>query len=165
MINLRQINYLIMNRAKTITIKRTDSYDLDFPQLVSLLNRELRERYGGLQSIYDSYEQISNLDTVVMGYSNDLPVACGCFKKYDDTTVEIKRMFVKPDKRRQGFGFSILNELEIWAKEKGFLYAVLETANKQHESIALYKKAGFKIIPNYGQYIGKEISVCMKKKL
>ena len=154
-----------MSRAKTITIKRTDSYDLDFPQLVSLLNRELRERYGGVESIYDSYDQISNLDTVVMGYSNDLPVACGCFKKYDDTTVEIKRMFVKPDKRRQGIGLSILNELEIWAKERGFSFALLETANKQPESIALYKKAGFKIIPNYGQYIGIETSVCMKKKL
>jgi putative acetyltransferase len=154
-----------MGRIKTITIKRTDSYDLDFPQLVSLLNRELRERYGGLESIYDSYDQISNLDTVVLGYSNDLPVACGCFKKYDDTTVEIKRMFVKPDERKHSIGFSILNELEIWAKERGFLYALLETANKQPESIALYKKAGFKIIPNYGQYIGKQTSVCMKKKL
>ncbi|WP_426670514.1 GNAT family N-acetyltransferase [Mucilaginibacter sp. McL0603] len=154
-----------MNRAKTITIKRTDSNDLDFPQLVALLNQELRERYGGQESIYDSYDQISNLDTVVMGYINDLSIGCGCFKKYDDTTVEIKRMFVKPDERRQGIGSNILSELEIWAKEKGFLYAVLETANKQHESIALYKKAGFSIIPNYGQYVGKEISVCMKKKL
>src|ERR1700733_15342618 len=154
-----------MSRAKTITIKRTDSYDLDFPQLVSLLNRELRERYGGLQSIYDSYNQISNLDTVVLGYSNDLPVGCGCFKEYDNTTVELKRMYVKPDERRHGIGSSILSELEIWAKEKGFSYAVLETANKQHESIALYKKAGFSIIPNYGEYVGKEISVCMKKKL
>ncbi len=154
-----------MTRAKTITIKRTDSYDLDFPQLVTLLNRELRERYGGLQSIYDSYNQISNLDTVVIGYSNHLPVGCGCFKKYDNTTVELKRMYVKPDERRHGIGSSILSELEIWAKEKGFSYAVLETANKQHESIALYKKAGFSIIPNYGEYVGKEISVCMKKKL
>jgi putative acetyltransferase len=154
-----------MNRAKTITIKRTDSYDLDFPQLVALLNQELRERYGGQESIYDSYYQISNLDTVVLGYINDLPIGCGCFKKYDDTTVELKRMFVKPDERRQGIGFSILSELEIWAKEKGFLYAVLETGNKQHESIALYKKVGFSIIPNYGQYVGKQISVCMKKKL
>jgi putative acetyltransferase len=154
-----------MTRAKTITIKRTDSYDLDFPQLVTLLNRELRERYGGLQSIYDSYNQISNLDTVVLGYTNNLPVACGCFKKYDDATVEIKRMFVKPGERKHGIGFSILSELEIWAKEKGFLYALLETANKQPESIALYKKAGFNVIPNYGEYVGKEISVCMKKKL
>jgi putative acetyltransferase len=154
-----------MTRAKTITIKRTDSYDLDFPQLVTLLNRELRERYGGQQSIYDSYNQISNLDTVVLGYSSNLPVGCGCFKEYDSTTVELKRMYVKPDERRQGIGSSILSELEIWAKEKGFLYAVLETANKQPESIALYKKAGFSIIPNYGEYVGKEISVCMKKKL
>src|SRR6202012_1274766 len=121
MINLRQINHLIMNRAKTITIKRTDSYDLDFPQLVTLLNRELRERYSGLESIYDSYDQISNLDTVVIGCSNDLPVGCGCFKEYDNTTVEIKRMYVKPDERRQGIGSGILSELEIWAKEKGFL--------------------------------------------
>ena len=151
--------------GKTITIKRTDSNDLDFPQLVTLLNQELRERYDDLQSFYDSYNKIKDLDTVVIAYSNDIPAGCGCFKKFDEQTVEIKRMFVKPAERKQGIASSILSELEGWAKEDGYTHVVLETANKQHESIALYKKQGYQVIPNYGQYAGLETSICFRKEL
>ena len=115
---------------KTITIKRTEANDPDFPFLVAMLNRELHERYGDLQLIYDKYNQISNLDTVVIAYVNDVPSGCGCFKKADYKTVEIKRMFVKPGERKMGIASSILGELEIWAKENGFSNVILETASK-----------------------------------
>jgi len=154
-----------MSPAKTITIKRTESSDPDFPLLVALLNLELREKYGGLQVIYDQYNHISNLDTVVIAYCNDIPSGCGCFKKFDDDTVEIKRMYVKPAERKQGVASSILSELEVWAREDGFSFTILETASKQLEAIALYEKAGYTITPNYGQYIGMENSVCMRKEL
>ena len=152
-------------KNKATTIKRTESSDPDFPYLVALLNKELRERYGALQSVYDQYNHINNLETVVIAYCNDVPAGCGCFKKFDDTTVEIKRMFVKPAERMQGIASAMLSELEVWAKEDGFTYTVLETADKQPESIALYKKAGYSVIPNYGQYIGMENSICMRKTL
>lgn len=154
-----------MAHAKTTTIVRTESNDTDFPYLVALLNRELRERYGALQSVYDQYNHIINLATVVIAYRDDKPAGCGCFKKFDSNTVEIKRMFVKPEERKQGIASGILNELEVWAKEDGYAYAVLETANKQPESIALYQKSGYEVIPNYGQYIGMENSICMRKEL
>ncbi|MDB5134136.1 MAG: family N-acetyltransferase [Mucilaginibacter sp.] len=154
-----------MPLSKTTTIKRTDSNDLDFPYLVALLNKELREMYGDLQSVYDRYNHIINLDTVVIAYCNDSPAGCGCFKKIDNSTVEIKRMFVKPEERKQGIAISMLGELEVWAKEDGFSYALLETGNKQGEAIALYQKAGYTTIPNYGQYLGMESSICMRKEL
>ena len=151
--------------SDNIILKRTTSSNPDFKNLTILLDKELHNQYGDLQSEYDRYNHIIDINTVVIAYRDKSAVGCGCFKQIDDTSAELKRMFVKPDERKHGIGSSILSELEIWAKERGFLYAVLETANKQHESIALYKKAGFSIIPNYGEYIGKEISVCMKKKL
>jgi len=151
--------------AKTITIKRTGANDPDFPYLVSLLNQELRERYGELQVVYDKYNQISDLDTVVVAYVNDIPSGCGCFKKTDATTAEIKRMFVKATERNQGLASTILYELETWAKEDGYSFTILETANKQQEAIALYQKLGYEIIPNYGPYVGIETSVCFRKRL
>ena len=42
---------------------------------------------------------------------------------------------------------------------RGFNPVRLESA------IALYKKSGYEIIANYGQYIGVESSVCMKKRI
>lgn len=154
-----------MSTPKAITIKRTESSDPDFPYLVAQLNQELRDKYGDLQSVYEQFNLIVNLDTVVIAYSNDNPAGCGCFKKFDDHTVEIKRMFVKPDERGQGIASGILSELEIWAKEDGYTYAIVETVKNQQEAIALYQKKGYESIPNYGQYIGMLNSVCFRKKL
>ena len=154
-----------MSSDKAVTIVRTESSDPDFPLLVALLNLELRERYGEAQAIYDTFNAISNLDTVVIAYVNYVPSGCGCFKKIDEHTVEIKRMFVKPSERNLGIASGVLNELEVWAKEDGFTNVILETAHKQHEAIAFYKKQGYQIIPNYGPYVGMETSVCFGKKL
>jgi hypothetical protein len=41
----------------------------------------------------------------------------------------------------------------------------LETGKRQPEAIGLYKKNGYKLIPNYGQYAEVENSVCFEKEL
>jgi putative acetyltransferase len=152
--------------AQNIFLKRTNSTDPDFRSLIMQLDNELNERYGELmQSTYDQHNHIIDIDTVVVAYCNDLPVGCACFKKYDDTSAEIKRMFVKATDRGQGIAYKILSELELWAKESGFKDTILETGDKQHEAIALYQKLGYVITANYGQYSDLETSICMRKEL
>ena len=53
--------------------------------------------------------------------------------------------------------------LEKWAGELGYKKCILETGKKQPEAISLYKKNGYKPIPNYGQYTGIDNSVCFEK--
>ena len=98
-------------------------------------------------------------------FENDEAVACGAIKELDSKSMEVKRMFTLPEKRGKGLASKILNELETWAKELGYEKTVLETGKRQTEAVALYNKSGYKVIPNYGQYIGVENSVCMKKIL
>ena len=74
-------------------------------------------------------------------------------------------MFVLPEQRGKGIAVLILNELEVWAATLGYEFAILETSVRLESAIALYKKSGYKIIPNYGQYIGVESSVCMTKTI
>ena len=74
-------------------------------------------------------------------------------------------MFVLPEFRNKGLASMVLSALENWAKELGYQTCVLETGKKQPEAIALYEKAGYRQIPNYGQYAGIENSVCFEKKL
>ncbi len=50
-------------------------------------------------------------------------------------------MFVHPDHRKKGFASAILKELEIWAKEIGYAYTILETGKNQPEAINLYQKS------------------------
>ena len=72
-------------------------------------------------------------------------------------------MFVLPDSRGKGIAGKILKELENWAIELNYTACILETGRKQNDAIALYKKAGYNIIPNYGQYENIDNSVCLKK--
>ena len=49
--------------------------------------------------------------------------------------------------------------------KKGFKYFILESGEPLVSAMALYRKIGYKVIPNYGQYVNMEESICMKKKL
>jgi putative acetyltransferase len=148
-----------------ISIKRTISNDPDFHALVAELDKDLWNRYEELQNTYSRYNKVPDLPTVVVAYDNDIAVGCGCFKPFDERSVEIKRMFVVPAKRGSGVAASILNELHRWAKELKYTHAVLETGTKQHEAIRFYHREGYTNTENYGQYIGMETSICMKKEL
>jgi putative acetyltransferase len=146
-----------------INFDRCNSNNNDFRSLIQQLDSDLDSRYGEVQKQYNTHNQIDFIDTVIVAIENQIPVGCGCFKKFDNNTVEIKRMFVKSDYRGKGIASRILSELEHWAKELGYEQSILETGIKQVEAIGLYQKTGYQIIPNYGQYIGNNNSVCMKK--
>jgi hypothetical protein len=147
------------------TIKRTTSNDKDFKWLITQLDSELWGELKENQATYDQYNKVPDLNTVVVLYVNDQPVASGCFKKYNGDTVEIKRMFVVKEHRGKGLSKQILDELERWAMEYGFKYAILETSIHFIPATNLYKAAGYTVIPNYDQYKGLEESVCMRKEL
>jgi len=147
------------------TLKRTTSDDPDFLLLVRLLDEDLAIRDGNEHAFYAQYNKSDSIKHIVVCYENEIAVACGAFKQYDEGTVEIKRMFVLPEFRGKGIGLLVLNELEKWARENNFSESILETGKKQEEAIRLYEKAGYTCIPNYGQYANAANSVCMKKLL
>ena len=147
------------------TLIRTNSEDADFCSLVALLDADLARRDGEEHSFYHQFNSIQNLQHVVVCYVDDKPAGCGAFKQYDDEQAEIKRMFVQPALRGHGLGLYILKELEHWAAESNYTTCILETGKKQPEAISLYTKAGYHLIPNYGQYENVANSVCMKKDL
>lgn len=148
-----------------MNILRVDSTNNDFQQLIRLLDTELHGNYGALQAHYNQFNKVEGIDTVVVGFVNNEPCGCGCFKPFDKDSVEIKRMFVKKENRGQGLSGLILKELEKWASEKGYTKATLETGIKQLEAIGFYSKHGYQKISNFGQYIGNDNSVCFAKEL
>src|SRR5215216_2336149 len=130
-------------------IIRTDSENEDFQTLVKLLDEDLAIRDGADHSFYAQFNKIDAIKNVVVVYQNESAVGCGAFKKFDDEAVEIKRMFVRPEYRGKGIAGIVLTELENWAGEAGFKFAVLETGKKQPEAIRLYEKSGYALVPNY----------------
>jgi putative acetyltransferase len=144
---------------------RTNSDNKDFQKLVEALDADLKIRDGEDNVFYAQFNKITAIKHAIIAYDGDLPVGCGAIKQYADDTMEVKRMYVLPEKRGHGIAASILGELEVWAKELNYTRCVLETGQKQPEAIALYKKSGYRIIPNYGQYEGIANSVCFEKLL
>jgi len=124
-----------------IIIKRTNSDDLDFQELAALLDLELMIRDGEEHSFYAQFNKIDKIKHAVVAYKEDIPVGCGAIKRYEEKIAEIKRMFVKPEFRGLGIGYSILKKLEQWSVELYYVECILETGKKQPEAIRLLSKS------------------------
>ncbi len=137
----------------------------DFAGLVLFLDAYLAEKDGRDHDFYNQYNGISTIKYALVGYNENKPVACGAIKEFETKAMEVKRMFTLPEYRGKGIARQLLAELESWAAELGANRVVLETGRKQVEAISLYERSGYRRIPNYGQYIGIETSVCYEKPL
>ena len=149
----------------TVKFIRTTSENPDFRKMVHALDEDLYQRNGEGQKQYQQYNHIDRIKHAIVIYLEGKPVGCGCFKRFDDQTVEMKRMFVQIEMRGKQLAARMLQELEKWAVEEGYSKAVLETGVRQVEAQRLYSVAGYSITENYGQYIGMKDSMCYSKEL
>lgn len=78
---------------------------------------------------------------------------------------EIKRMYVRPDRRGSGIGRRMLSELEAIARGAGLPLLRLETGIHNLDAIALYRGAGFVECAAFGDYRPDPLSVFMEKRV
>ena len=145
----------------------TDGNNQEFIELCHGLDDFLNELVGGEKNRaeYIPYNKLDDIHDVVIAYDKDVPVGSASFKRYDNENAEVKRVFVKKEYRGQGISLELMKMLEERAREKGFKYLILESGEPLVAAMALYRKIGYKVIPNYGQYKCMNESICMKKKL
>ncbi len=148
-----------------LSLKRTDSGNKDFVNLVSKLDEYLHEKDGEQHGFYAQYNKIDKIKNVIVAYDDSTAIGCGAIKEYDSGTMEVKRMYVKPEYRGRRIGRRILDELENWAIELNYKKCILETGRKQPEAVRLYTNSGYTVIPNYGQYKNVENSICFEKEI
>ena len=61
--------------------------------------------------------------TFLIAWIDDTPVGCGGLRRIDDTTGEVKRMYVADDARRRGIARGVLEEIEATARRIGYCLA------------------------------------------
>ncbi len=144
---------------------RTNSAHIDFGPLVAKLDDDLKIRDGEDHAFYAQFNKTASLQQVVIAYENEKAIGCGALRPYAPGSIEIKRMYVAPEKRKKGIATGILKELEKWAKELNYHQCILETGKNQPEAIALYFKNNYQIVPNFGQYTESDNSLCFEKTL
>ncbi len=148
-----------------LTIKKTDSTDNDFIELVKLLDKDLAKRDGDEHAFYAQYNKIDMIKHVIVAYDDQTPVGCGAMKPYAKDTMEIKRMYTSELVRSKGIASIVLQNLEKWARELSYTKCILETGIKQPEAIRLYTKNNYTLIENYGQYKDVANSRCFEKEI
>lgn len=144
---------------------RTTAENPDFLQLIQLLDKDIAIKDGDEHVFFAQFNKTDSIKNVVLVYENEIAIGCGAFKHNKTAIAEIKRMFVNPEARGKGVATKVLLALEAWAKEENYNSCILETGHKFQEAIALYKKNGYKVIPNYDQYIGVDDSICFQKNI
>jgi putative acetyltransferase len=171
-----------------ITIDSRDSNALDISQeplmgpvaqsLIATLNAELSALYpepGATHFQLDPAQVAPGAGAFLVARRDGQPVGCGALRRLADGGVvaelgpdvgELKRMFVARDARGIGIGRALLTQLESEARALGLSRIVLETGIRQHEALALYRRAGYVDIPPYGEYSASPgTSVCLSKTL
>jgi GNAT superfamily N-acetyltransferase len=130
--------------------------------------RELLERYGVPDADPDGLTAdhlAPPTGVFLVAWRDAVAVGCGGVRRYDDSTGEIKRMYVVPDARRQGISRVVLAALEARSRALGYIRLVLETGTRQPEAMALYESAGYHSIAPYGFYRNAPQSRCYAKQL
>ena len=72
------------------------------------------------------------------------PVAVGAFRRCDERTAELKRIWTHPGHRRRGLARRVLAELEERAARAGYHRLHLTTGPRQPEARALYLRCGYR---------------------
>ncbi|MTG96684.1 MULTISPECIES: GNAT family N-acetyltransferase [Myroides] len=148
-----------------LNIIRTDATNEDFINLTKELDDYLKTTDGDEHDFFDQYNKLDQINHVIIIYFDNIAIGCGAIKPYDQHTIEIKRMYTKPNARGKGVASTILTELEKWSKALGYSRCILEMGKRQTQAEILYRKNNYTLIPNYGQYQEIESSICFEKTL
>lgn len=85
----------------------------------------------------------------LIAWSDDLPVGCVALRALDDSTAEIKRLWVDASARGQGLSRRLMTAIEAEARSMGYQHLRLDTNSALTEAIALYRATGWTPIPAY----------------
>ncbi len=115
---------------------------------------ELNRRYGG--SDEDRHLHVEELmaptGTFLVARLDAHPVGGVGLRPISDPALnvgEIKRLWVRPDQRRNGVGSALMRRVEERAKEMGYAQLYLETGYAQPEALELYRTSGWMAVPEY----------------
>lgn len=87
---------------------------------------------------------------LLLAYWEDEIAGCIALSRMkDETACEMKRLYVKPDFRKNKIGRILIEELLTSAKERNYEKMRLDTFEKLQAAVHLYKQFGFKNISAY----------------
>lgn len=118
--------------------------------LLAELAVEYARRYGSTEDRvakwlrgYPADEFAAPGGGMLIGLVDDVPVTGGAFRRFDDHTAELKRIWTDNRYRRRGLAKALLAELETEIAARGYHKVYLTTGDRQPEAEALYLSSGY----------------------
>jgi putative acetyltransferase len=134
-----------------ITAERPDTADATM--LIAELDAYLEGLYPQVIRHAQSMEQLLTAGVAFFVLrANGTPAGCGGVRLHSTAYGEIKRLYVRPEFRGQGFATLLLTHLADHACARGAGLLRLETGIRQVEGIHLYERMGFRRIPAFGEF-------------
>lgn len=144
----------------------------DAVALVARVQQEYVDRYGGPDETPLEPEMFAPPEGLLLvAYVDGTPVGTGAWRRSPvralggTRAVEIKRMYVVPERRGTGLARRILAELEDTAAAAGYDLLVLETGLRQPEAIELYASSGYLRVAPFGHYADSPLNRCFGKRI
>lgn len=145
----------LLDRGDTATTDDTFVYvgandPLAQPVLTELA-REYDERYGsffGESASVEIHRYPAELFAAPSGafvvlLRDGVPIAGGAFKRFDERTSELKRIWTSAEHRRRGLARRVVAELEDESRRRGYDRVFLTTGPRQPEAKELYLRTGY----------------------
>lgn len=101
--------------------------------------RDLEAELDGLPGIYGP-----PTGSFLLATDGDRGVGCVAFREVDAETVELKRMYVRPDQRGNGVGFRLVQDLIAVARAQGRKRIVLDSYHTMTGAHKIYRAQGFR---------------------
>jgi GNAT superfamily N-acetyltransferase len=122
--------------------------------IVHAASDELQQRYGGDgDNMHLSVEELRPPNGIFLVARHDRHLVGGVglrsIGEPDLRYAEVKRLWVRPDLRRDGIGLALMDEIERHATELGYRTLFLETGPAQPEALSLYESTGWTRIEAY----------------
>jgi N-acetylglutamate synthase-like GNAT family acetyltransferase len=96
-----------------------------------------------LNNLETNYFSKGGIFEVLVDETGEILGTVGLFP-IDEKTIELRKMYFKPELRGKGLGKLTLKRMISKAKELGFSEIYLETASVLKEAVSLYESFGFK---------------------
>ena len=118
-----------------LELRFVDAENKDFHDLTAALDEYYFMLVGEVEKRYAKYNLPHLFNCRIVAYQDGAPAGCGAWKQIDETTFEVKRIFIAPAFRRQGVASAIIAAGErLHARHSG------DCAHDCGQRSALHKK-------------------------
>jgi GNAT superfamily N-acetyltransferase len=120
-------------------------------------NAELEAKHGIRMPVHEMVERdLENIarfqppgGQIFLAFVENAAVGIACLQRIGPTTAEVKRMYVRPENRREGLGRALLERLMDTAGSAGYRSIRLDSPDFMTAAHALYRSNGFADIASY----------------